>query len=327
VDGNELASMRYTACPLATLGMLREGETRYATGNLNTDYQFTGQRTVAEIGLHFYNARWYDSSLGRFAQADSIIPPGVQGWDRYAYVNNNPVRYIDPSGHVACSQVAEEDCSFENQSWEQMYGITIDKDFKQHERLAILKAVSAVGSAFEQAVGGVAGELFQQVYGQVDFKRCSNCTGFGLAASNGPKNHTIYIKRVYASLESSVRLVVHELGHAFNNVFSGRPTSDLPLALLREINVTGYQEVGGINYPIFGIGHGDSNNDYYGYAGEMSNWQFGFESSYPPNEEFADMFVGWTYNTWGGRLSDTSSLAFQRMQHMAAFMPGYILGR
>ena len=50
----------------------------------------------------FYNARWYDPGLGRFAQADTIIPlqtQGVQAWDRYAGMNNNPVRYNDPSGH------------------------------------------------------------------------------------------------------------------------------------------------------------------------------------------------------------------------------------
>ena len=59
----------------------------------------------------FYNARWpapallgYDSSLGRFAQADTIIPGGAQSLDRYAYVNNNPVNFTDPSGHYAnCS--------------------------------------------------------------------------------------------------------------------------------------------------------------------------------------------------------------------------------
>ena len=34
------------------------------------------------------------------AQADTIVPPGVQGLDRFAYVGNNPVVYTDPSGHA-----------------------------------------------------------------------------------------------------------------------------------------------------------------------------------------------------------------------------------
>jgi pyocin large subunit-like protein len=28
-----------------------------------------------------------------------LEPQGVQAWDRYAYANNNPVRYNDPTGH------------------------------------------------------------------------------------------------------------------------------------------------------------------------------------------------------------------------------------
>ena len=76
------------------------GETRFASGTTPTKYTYTGQYSyVSDFGLHFYNARWYDSSLGRFAQADTIIPRGVQGYDRYAYSNNNPVVYTDPSGH------------------------------------------------------------------------------------------------------------------------------------------------------------------------------------------------------------------------------------
>jgi RHS repeat-associated protein len=79
------------------------GETRYTSGTEQTKYTYTGQYSyVSDFGLHFYNARWYDSSLGRFAQADTIVPSGVQGLDRYAYVNNNPVKYTDPSGHLAC---------------------------------------------------------------------------------------------------------------------------------------------------------------------------------------------------------------------------------
>jgi RHS repeat-associated protein len=67
------------------------------------------------FGLMFYNARWYDPALGRFAQADTIVPAGVQGLDRYAYVGNNPINYNDPSGHVHCD---EEGNCFGGNPWE-----------------------------------------------------------------------------------------------------------------------------------------------------------------------------------------------------------------
>jgi len=88
--GNVISELRYTVW----------GEVRYQAGTTSTSYTYTGQYSnTADFGLMFYNARWYDSQLGRFAQADSIVPGGVQGYDRYAYVNNNPLRYTDPSGH------------------------------------------------------------------------------------------------------------------------------------------------------------------------------------------------------------------------------------
>jgi len=59
----------------------------------------------------YYNARWYDSQLGRFAQADTIVPGGVQGYDRYAYVNNNPLRYTDPSGHSVDCGLGDAYCN------------------------------------------------------------------------------------------------------------------------------------------------------------------------------------------------------------------------
>jgi len=76
---------------------------RASNGTTPTNYTYTGQYSnMGDFGLMFYNARWYDPTIGRFAQADTLIPDGVQGWDRYAYVSNNPLRYIDPSGHEHC---------------------------------------------------------------------------------------------------------------------------------------------------------------------------------------------------------------------------------
>jgi RHS repeat-associated protein len=68
---------------------------------LPTDYGFTGQRLEAGLGLMHYGARFYSPRLGRFVSADTIVPePGEpQALNRYAYVLNNPLRYVDPSGH------------------------------------------------------------------------------------------------------------------------------------------------------------------------------------------------------------------------------------
>jgi len=57
--------------------------------------------------------RFYDPALGRFTSADSIIPGGVQGLDRYAYVNNSPVNFTDPSGHN-CSDPEKGACENNN---------------------------------------------------------------------------------------------------------------------------------------------------------------------------------------------------------------------
>ena len=41
------------------------GESRGGAGTTLTDYGFNGQRSMeATIGLYYFNARWYDSSLG-----------------------------------------------------------------------------------------------------------------------------------------------------------------------------------------------------------------------------------------------------------------------
>jgi RHS repeat-associated protein len=80
------------------------GTTRYTYGSNPTTFQYTGQRVESSLGLLFYNARWYDSALGRFIQADSIVPGGVQGLDRYAYVSNNPLKYTDPTGRDECDE-------------------------------------------------------------------------------------------------------------------------------------------------------------------------------------------------------------------------------
>jgi RHS repeat-associated protein len=70
------------------------------TGSGQSVFGFTGEQTDP-AGLVFLRARYYDPGVGRFLTADSVVPDPLRsgGWNRYAYVGNNPTNYIDPSGH------------------------------------------------------------------------------------------------------------------------------------------------------------------------------------------------------------------------------------
>ena len=71
------------------------------SGYIPTDKKFTGQR-LDESGLYYYNARYYDPQIGRFISADTIVPgaSNPQAFNHYSYASNNPLRYMDPSGHL-----------------------------------------------------------------------------------------------------------------------------------------------------------------------------------------------------------------------------------
>ena len=79
------------------------GNLRYAqsTGAVPMANMYTGQIFDADTGLYFYNARYYDPELGRFVQADTMVPnvSDSQALNRYSYASNNPFKYNDPKGH------------------------------------------------------------------------------------------------------------------------------------------------------------------------------------------------------------------------------------
>jgi RHS repeat-associated protein len=85
------------------------GKRRNANGTDNTACSitsattrgYTGQEMMDSVCLTNMNARLYDQTIGRFQSADTIVQNGMNGQDfnRYSYVGNNPLAFIDPSGH------------------------------------------------------------------------------------------------------------------------------------------------------------------------------------------------------------------------------------
>lgn len=67
--------------------------------------RFTGEYLDA-TGLYHLRARQYDTSLGRFTATDPASPPlGSPYVSAYAYVNNQPTAFVDPTGEIAAPLV------------------------------------------------------------------------------------------------------------------------------------------------------------------------------------------------------------------------------
>jgi len=71
------------------------GSTFDSEGDIPTEKKFTGQVEDDSTELYYYVGRYYNPETGNFIFADS-----VGGGNRYAYAENNPLVYTDPTGHV-----------------------------------------------------------------------------------------------------------------------------------------------------------------------------------------------------------------------------------
>lgn len=65
---------------------------------------YTGHVNDPESGLVYMQARYYDPAVGRFLSPD---PAGQKaGFNDYAYVSDNPINKIDPTGMFQCANKA-----------------------------------------------------------------------------------------------------------------------------------------------------------------------------------------------------------------------------
>lgn len=75
-------------------------------GNIGTrnPFRYRGYYWDEDLQLYYLMSRYYDPTTGRFINADSINylePEKINGLNLYEYCNNNPMMYVDPTGHLA----------------------------------------------------------------------------------------------------------------------------------------------------------------------------------------------------------------------------------
>lgn len=71
------------------------------------DRGYTGLEHYDLFDMIDMNGRLYDPTVGRFLTADPSIPNmnDLQSFNRFSYVNNNPMRFIDPTGYFGFGDI------------------------------------------------------------------------------------------------------------------------------------------------------------------------------------------------------------------------------
>ncbi|MED4954709.1 RHS repeat-associated core domain-containing protein [Paenibacillus macerans] len=70
---------------------------------VHNPFRYSGELWDDEVELQYLRARWYDPSIGRFINEDTYEGQLTDplSLNLYTYVENNPFKYVDPSGHDA----------------------------------------------------------------------------------------------------------------------------------------------------------------------------------------------------------------------------------
>ncbi|MEA5077480.1 MAG: RHS repeat-associated core domain-containing protein [Anaerolineaceae bacterium] len=157
-----------------------------------------------------YKARMYDAYLNRWVQPDTIIPDPLisQSWNRYSYVNNNPILYNDPSGHRLCENGNCDQVSLVNKIYDDYSWTLLGNNWTARD----IKTIYFAGKDISRNVDGNVN--VQKLFGEVRFSK--DVTG-----NHGGEtlNHRISLNINSDSWGNWT--IAHELGHDWDQTNKG----------------------------------------------------------------------------------------------------------
>lgn len=158
--------------------------------------------------------------MGRFVSVDSIVPdPNMpQAFNRYSYVNNNPLRYTDLTGH--CGGDKNDPNNPDYDCWKKLReieaafaNVSVNPDWWTYDELALLmETLQAIYDVFGNQ------DTFTLAFGNLRFNRgyylflSPNATGQYWRFSG---DITLF-DRAFTSDEEARFTIIHEMGHAFD---------------------------------------------------------------------------------------------------------------
>ncbi|MDJ0755639.1 MAG: RHS repeat-associated core domain-containing protein [Ardenticatenaceae bacterium] len=293
---------------------------------------FTGHHHNDELGLIYMNARYFVPDLHRFLTADTVVPDpsNPQALNRYAYAYNNPIRFIDPSGH--CAGDAVTDADYDADCWEYLQnefcadidcangdwrswvvvgispflarvGYLSDSRWTRDE-LVILKEsiLTAKKALLDVGVGN-----WREAFGEnLRFER-GNLPVYNAAfmVSNADNYSLILFDGIFSGENSltTMHVILHEMGHAldfqaigFEAYTSGGSLAGAPLGptiCMRDYACSNQKELWADGFATFAIENGNPFNLTVD-ANAVIDVQPGFIGFYDPNTFDVDKLINQT---------------------------------
>ncbi len=99
LEGSPTVALSSTGSVSAVQLFLPYGASDFAWGTMPTPHNYTDQLLDSQMGLLYYNARYYDPVSDQFLSADHVLG-NSSGMNPYGYVQGNPETYSDPTGYA-----------------------------------------------------------------------------------------------------------------------------------------------------------------------------------------------------------------------------------
>lgn len=208
-----------------------------------------------------------------------------------------------------------------------MYGVELtgkDAYWTLYRQDVILSAVKAIANRFGGILGLSPIEAFTRVFPNHTFEWCDKCVdnGYGWCF----EENKIKLDGMYTIEYKAVRLIVHEMGHAMDQKVCASRRADGACETVFENSArTDLQDVWNNDYCgehlcLARNGHnGPETGVYWGFAGGCEEWQFGMTDG--PGEVWADMFIGWVFDTWD---NDSKGFGKAKKEYMDSKMQTYL---